>query len=80
MPRSKPRHQPQFSARIPGLVPRTLALPEGEIHYVEAGDGGPLLLIHGVHGSWTHWVANIGALARLKRARLFNDLLSDFVG
>ena len=23
------------------------------------GDGDPLLLLHGNHGSWTHWIKNI---------------------
>lgn len=47
-----------------GAVHRDLALPEGRLHYVEAGSGLPLVLLHGGHGSWTHWVANIAPLAR----------------
>jgi pimeloyl-ACP methyl ester carboxylesterase len=31
----------------------------GSIHYVEAGSGVPLLLVHGGHGGWVHWLANI---------------------
>jgi pimeloyl-ACP methyl ester carboxylesterase len=45
----------------------TVALPDAEVHYVEAGVGDPLLLIHGGHGSWTHWLANIAALAQHRR-------------
>jgi 2-hydroxy-6-oxonona-2,4-dienedioate hydrolase len=39
------------------------------VHYVEAGvaDAAPLLLIHGGHGCWAHWIANIDALARQLR-------------
>jgi 2-hydroxy-6-oxonona-2,4-dienedioate hydrolase len=47
-----------------GAVHRELALPEGRLHYVEAGTGMPLVLLHGGHGSWTHWAANIAPLAR----------------
>jgi pimeloyl-ACP methyl ester carboxylesterase len=35
----------------------------GPLHYVRAGGGKPLVLIHGGFGSWTHWQANIGPLA-----------------
>lgn len=27
------------------------------------GDGPPLMLLHGSHGGWMHWIRNIGALA-----------------
>jgi pimeloyl-ACP methyl ester carboxylesterase len=41
----------------------------GELYYVEAGvtAAAPLLLIHGGHGSWVHWIANIDGLARKLR-------------
>jgi len=31
------------------------------------GQGDPLVLIHGGHGSWLHWVSNIEALAKHRR-------------
>jgi len=42
-------------------------MTEGPLHYVQAGAGEALLLIHGGHGSWTHWIANIGALSQIRR-------------
>jgi pimeloyl-ACP methyl ester carboxylesterase len=34
------------------------------VHYVSGGSGSPLFLIHGGYGSWTHWHANLPALAQ----------------
>lgn len=59
--------QHEAGAHLPALTHGTLALAGGRLHYVEAGAGSPLLLIHGGHGSWTHWIANIEALARAHR-------------
>lgn len=67
MRRPEARFQHDAGALIPGLRHRMLALRDGELHCVEAGRGDPLLLIHGGHGSWTHWSANIEALARAHR-------------
>lgn len=51
----------------PAVLHRQLPTADGEIHYVEAGAGEPVLLIHGGHGAWVHWMANIDALAQHRR-------------
>ena len=33
------------------------------VHYVEIGTGQPILLVHGLSGSWQNWLENIPALA-----------------
>jgi len=38
--------------------------PGGEVHYLQAGSGRPMLLIHGLVGSSLNWCRNIEALAR----------------
>jgi len=52
-----------MSTMMPDVRHGDLSLPGGRLHYVEAGEGPALVLVHGGHGSWTHWIANIGALA-----------------
>jgi pimeloyl-ACP methyl ester carboxylesterase len=39
----------------------------GEMVWRVWGEGRPLLLLHGGYGSWTHWLRNIGTLARSRR-------------
>ncbi len=34
-----------------------------EVCWRQTGDGPPLVLLHGGHGSWLHWVRNVEALA-----------------
>ncbi|MHC0504759.1 alpha/beta fold hydrolase [Achromobacter aegrifaciens] len=36
----------------------------GKIAWREFGSGAPLVLLHGGHGSWLHWVRNIEALSQ----------------
>ena len=40
---------------------------EGAMVWRAWGEGEPLLLLHGAHGSWTHWIRNIGALSARRR-------------
>ncbi|NML31769.1 alpha/beta fold hydrolase [Paraburkholderia antibiotica] len=40
---------------------------ECALSYIDLGDGPPLLLIHGGHGGWYHWVSNIEALSTHSR-------------
>lgn len=52
------------------------------MHYVEAGSGDALLLVHGGHGSWTHWIAIVESARhwlQFDRAPFFNTLLAEFV-
>jgi len=37
------------------------------ISYLDLGQGSPLLLIHGGHGGWFHWIGNVEELARHRR-------------
>jgi 2-hydroxy-6-oxonona-2,4-dienedioate hydrolase len=52
---------------LPSIHHREWQSADGTIHYVEAGTGDPVLLIHGGHGAWVHWIANIEALAQHRR-------------
>jgi pimeloyl-ACP methyl ester carboxylesterase len=37
---------------------------DGSLVWRAWGSGRPVLLAHGGHGAWSHWIRNIGALAR----------------
>jgi pimeloyl-ACP methyl ester carboxylesterase len=37
---------------------------EGRMVWRAWGEGPPVVLTHGAHGAWTHWIRNIDALAR----------------
>lgn len=40
---------------------------DGQMVWRGWGEGRPLVLLHGAHGSWMHWIRNIRALARRRR-------------
>lgn len=48
---------------------------DGEMVWRIFGDGPPLMLVHGGHGAWAHWIRNIPFLARH-----FRLLLPDLPG
>lgn len=47
---------------------RRLELPGAEVNYVEIGEGEPIVLVHGISGSWQNWLENLPHLARDRRA------------
>ena len=72
---------------LPDPIPRlhaaaqTLQTPCGDGHIqwhrwgpADAGPAGPVVLLHGGSGSWTHWVRNIDALVAAGRQVLVPDL------
>ncbi|MCD0501464.1 alpha/beta fold hydrolase [Bordetella petrii] len=51
-------------ARLSGLVDVVdIPGPAGAVRWHRLGRGEPLVLLHGGHGSWLHWLRNIEALA-----------------
>lgn len=63
--------QAHGDAQARALIERLLALartervawPGGQVCWRGFGTGSPVVLVHGGHGSWLHWVRNIEALA-----------------
>jgi pimeloyl-ACP methyl ester carboxylesterase len=47
---------------------RRIALPGGEVNYVEIGEGPPIVFVHGISGSWQNWLENLPHFARGHRA------------
>ncbi len=38
---------------------RSVELPGAQVHYVEIGEGDPILFIHGISGGWQNWLENL---------------------
>ena len=49
---------------------------DGRVAWRRFGTGAPLVLLHGGHGSWLHWVRNIDALCTAGHAVLVPDMPS----
>jgi pimeloyl-ACP methyl ester carboxylesterase len=47
---------------------RRVALPGGEVNYVDIGEGAPIVFVHGISGSWQNWLENLPHFARNHRA------------
>ena len=52
----------------PPLYSQTLLIDGIKIHFVEAGEGRPLLFLHGLGGSWEDWSASLQSFASSHRA------------
>jgi len=70
-----PAHRAEAEAAVDRLLPRcgvavarhTLDGPSGRIHYLEAGGGPPVVLLHGGFGGAGNWYRTLGPLSRRYR-------------
>ncbi|MHA1570054.1 MAG: alpha/beta fold hydrolase, partial [Alphaproteobacteria bacterium] len=60
-PEPHPYEPPAYLAGL-GLPPLTRRMIGG-IAVTSAGQGAPVVLVHGGSGSWSHWARNVGPLA-----------------
>lgn len=75
-PRRNQESPADYLARVEASGERvTTPCGDGEMVWRIFGDGPPLMLIHGGHGAWAHWIRNIPFLARH-----FRLLLPDLPG
>jgi pimeloyl-ACP methyl ester carboxylesterase len=60
--------EPDRTPPKPPFRSQALLINGIKIHFVEAGEGRPLLFLHGLGGSWEDWAANLQAFAPSYRA------------
>jgi 2-hydroxy-6-oxonona-2,4-dienedioate hydrolase len=62
----EPAEAERYIAKLDAMaVHERVPFAEGRaMHWRIYGEGDPLVLVHGGHGSWLHWVRNIEVLAR----------------
>ena len=64
----KPSCKPEIIPHLDRIAKRHLIEHEaGSMCWREFGAGAPLVLLHGGHGSWLHWIRNIEALSAFHR-------------
>jgi Predicted hydrolases or acyltransferases (alpha/beta hydrolase superfamily) len=64
------KHLRRVEVGTPGLEPHPgspIDPTRTTVNYAELGDGPPLVLVHGLGGSWQNWLENIPQLARSHR-------------
>jgi 2-hydroxy-6-oxonona-2,4-dienedioate hydrolase len=67
-PRRDQESPAAYLARVEAAGERvTTPCGDGEMVWRVFGDGPPLMLVHGGHGAWGHWIRNIPYLARRRR-------------
>jgi pimeloyl-ACP methyl ester carboxylesterase len=58
------RHQHAGGSSTSALRQRDILVDGRRVRYVDAGDGPPIALIHGLGGSWQNWLENLPDLGR----------------
>ena len=67
-PRRNRESPAAYLARVEAAGERvTTPCGDGAMVWRVFGDGPPLMLVHGGHGAWSHWIRNIPVLARHRR-------------